>query len=88
MIYCIQCCHGFDVGVKVAALKPGIDGRGGSVGIESHHPLADALADIVDVEKIGEEISSTSADLLLMNVIAPNASRIKIPKITAVSFCC
>ncbi len=88
MIYCIQCCHGFDVGVKVAVLKPGMAGRAGSVGIESHHPLEVALAERVDVEKIGSVISPLSADLLLMNVTAPNASRIKIPKIKAVSFCC
>lgn len=88
MIYCIQCCHGFDVGVKVAALKPGIDGRAGSVGIESHHPLEDALAGIVDVEIMGSIIFPFSADVLLMNVIAPNASRLKIPKIRVVIFCC
>ena len=88
MIYCIQCCHGFDVAVKVAALKPGMLGKAGSVGIESHHPFEDALAGRVDVEMIGSIIFPLSADVLLMNVIAPNASRLKIPKIRVVIFCC
>ncbi len=88
MIYCIQCCHGIDVGVTATVARPGMVGRAGSVGIESHHPLDDAVAGKVDVERTGSVISPLSADVLLMNVSTPSANKIKIPKIRALIFCC
>jgi len=81
-------CEGAAEAVAVSVLKPGMIGRDGSVGMESHHPLEDALSGWVEVERTGGLIFPLSSGLLVMKVIAPNASMIKIPKIKAVVFCC